>query len=115
MLKSLDRNIGRMAYTLWDKKEGGVRLDEYARLSSQQNLNAAALEKIQTHKLNQLLKHAQATSPWYRRLMHELKIDLRTPLSLGDLRHFPVTTKADIREHTDAFISEAYQPAKLKR
>lgn len=115
MLKFLDRSIGRIAYTLWDRKEGGVRLDEYARLSHQQNLSSAALVQVQTHKLNQLLKHVQASSPWYRRVMHELNIDLRTPVSLGDLRHFPVTTKADIREHTDAFISEAYQPGELKR
>src|SRR5690606_15323287 len=103
-------------YFLWQKKEGGNRRAERQRLQEQAFWSSERLKALQTHILNQLLKHAQATSPWYGRQMQQLGIDPSTQtLSLADLQRFPVTTKADIRENTDDFISSQYHKDSLNK
>lgn len=115
MMTTIDKLIGKLAYTLWDTKEGGQRLAELRRLQSQANLSNDKLEALQTQKLNQLLKHAYATSPWYQKIISQLGLDLQQGISLKDLQKFPVTTKADIRENTDAFISNHYKKEELNK
>lgn len=115
MITTIDKLIGKLAYTLWDTKEGGQRLAELRRLKSQARLPNDKLKAIQTQKLNQLLNHAYATSPWYQKIISQLGLDLQQGISLKDLQKFPITTKADIRENTDAFISNQYKKEALNK
>lgn len=108
MIKKIDTLIGKIAYTLWDAKEGGGRLAERSRLVQQEKISTEEREQLQTEKLNQLLRHAYATSPWYRKVMDDANVNPADTISIKDLQKFPITTKADIRENTDSFISKNY-------
>lgn len=114
-MNSLDTLIGKFAYTLWDTKEGGIRLEEYNALKKIQYWSDDAIKKLQTEKLNKLIKHAHKTSTWYKNVIENIGLDSEKNLQLDDLSKFPVTTKADIREHTDQFISTKYPTNVLNR
>lgn len=107
-MKLFDSLLGRLAYTAWDTKEGGIRLDECAKLKQQERWPEHKIKNLQTQKLNQLIKHAYSTSEWYKKIIDSRAIDISKPLTLADLQKFPVTTKIDIRENTHAFISRDY-------
>ena len=110
----LDKLIGKIAYTLWETKEGGNRLKEFKALKQQQYWSAAELRALQTQKLAQLLNHAHKTSRWYNPLIAQAGIDL-SKVTLADLSRLPITTKADIRAHTEAFISDSFNKDTLNK
>lgn len=114
-MKLLDRFLGKLAYVAWDTKEGGMRLEEWANLREQQYWSRDQIRELQTQKLNRLVRHAYATSAWYRKIIDDIKLDLSKPLTLADLARFPVTTKTQIRENTSAFISTQYPVENLRR
>lgn len=109
-MKLFDKLLGKLAYIAWDTKEGGVRLQELKNLKQQQYWTKDQLETLQTQKLNRLITHANKTSKWYRKVITDIGLDLSQPLTLHDLKKFPVTTKINIRENTANFISNSYDP-----
>lgn len=115
MIHNTDRLLGKLAFTLWDKKQGGHRIREYQRLQKQQYYSPAEIENLQIEKLTQLLSHAWNTSNWYRSIMEKNGILPGSKVTLADLQKFPITTKSDIRENTDQFISSAYSKHSLKK
>lgn len=115
MTNNMDTFFGKLAFSLWDKKQGGHRLQEYHRLKKQQYYSPADLDTLQTEKLTQLLSHAWDTSAWYRAIMEKNGILPGSAISLSDLQKFPITTKSDIREHSEQFISSGYTKAGLKK
>lgn len=115
MSNDTDRFLGKLAFSLWDKKQGGHRTREYQRLQKQQYYSPAEIENLQTEKLTQLLSHAWQSSSWYRNIMEKNGILPGSLVTLADLRKFPITTKSDIRENTEQFISSAYQKSALKK
>ena len=112
---SVDKLIGKIAYTLWDTKEGGQRLEEFYTLQKNVQLPPLQIEQLQTQKLNKLIQHAAKTSPWYQSIIAKNNIAISQPFTLNCLAQFPITTKADIRENTDQFISTSYAGKKLNR
>lgn len=114
MIEKTDRLIGKLIYTLWDKKEGGHRLKEYHRLQKQQYYSPADIQTLQTEKLTRLLSHTYNTSSWYRNIMESIGLRPGQHIHLADLQKFPITLKSDIRENVDQFISSAYPKATLK-
>lgn len=109
-----DQWVGKLSYYLWEMKEGGQRLREFSALKTQERWDTANIRSLQTHKLSALIKHAHATSAWYKPIINAAGIDLSN-ITLGDLQKMPVTTKADIRENTDLFISSAYAKEGLNK
>lgn len=107
-MTSLDNLIGKFAYTLWDTKEGGQRLTEFYALKRNERLTTEQLNALQTQKLTKLIKYAEKNSAWYKAVIKKIGIDTTKPIALKDLAFFPITTKTDIRENTDQFISTAY-------
>ncbi len=114
-LKFFDSILGKIAYTAWDTKEGGARLNECAKLKEQQYWSDEQINALQTAKFNSLITHAYNTSKWYKKVIDNIGISLGNPLSLDDLARFPVTTKIDIREHTQDFISSKYNPETMPK
>lgn len=110
----IDKWIGKFSYLLWELKEGGQRLREFNALKSQEAWGTTNIHSLQTQKLSALIKHAHATSAWYRPIINAARIDLSN-ISLADLQKMPVTTKADIRENTDLFISSAHPKETLNK
>lgn len=115
MLSSIDGLIGKLAYTLWDWKEGGKRLAEYKQLRRLEKQPRDKLVALQEQKLTALIQHAYATSPWYKQVMDQAGIDPQEQITLERLKAFPITTKADIRENVDSFISTAYSKDTLNK
>lgn len=109
-LKFFDRLLGRIAYTTWDTKEGHVRLSEYKALKQQERWPYKNIQALQVKKLNNLIRHAYATSQWYKKVMDDIGLDIAQAITLDDLKRFPITTKKDIRENTAHFISSQYNP-----
>jgi phenylacetate-CoA ligase len=107
-LKLLDSTLGKIAYILWDTKEGGIRLNEFAQLKQQQYWPLEKIQALQIEKLNHLVKHAYATSAWYKKVIDNIGLNINEPIKLEDLARFPITTKIDIRENTPSFISSQY-------
>jgi len=114
-LKVFDHFLGKLAYITWDTKEGGMRLEEWANLREQQYWSRDQIRDLQTQKLNKLVRHAYATSSWYRKIIDDIKLDLSKPITLADLARFPITTKTHIRENTSAFISSQYSVESLRK
>jgi phenylacetate-CoA ligase len=114
-LKLFDRFLGKLAYIAWDTKEGGIRLEEWANLREQQYWSRDRIRALQAQKFNKLVRHAYATSSWYRKIIDDIKLDLSQPITLADLARFPITTKTHIRENTSAFISSRYPVEMLRK
>ena len=114
-MKVFDHFLGKLAYITWDTKEGGMRLEEWANLREQQYWSRDQIRDLQTQKLNKLVRHAYATSSWYRKIIDDIKLDLSKPITLADLARFPITTKTHIRENTSAFISSQYSVESLRK
>lgn len=67
----------------------------------------AAIEAIQAARLRALIQHAFANVPYYRDLMRQAGVrpdDVRTR---GDLRHFPLTERATLRQLPDEMTTAA--------
>lgn len=113
MIKTIDRLVGSIAYRLWDFKEGSIRLGELKKLSKYQYCSLEQLRQLQEQRLQALITHAHNTSPWYRKVMEQIGLDANKPISIETLQQFPITTKLDIREHIDEFISNAFSTKEL--
>jgi len=107
-LKLFDRLLGKLAYIAWDTKEGGIRLQECENLKQQQYWPNDKITNLQTEKLNRLITHANKTSKWYQKIIADIGLDLSQHLTPNDLTKFPITTKIDIRENIQDFISSKY-------
>lgn len=112
-MNAIDKLIGKFAYYLWETKEGGNRLAELNQLRQQERLSHQELCQLQQEKLTRLIRHAQTTSSWYGPLIQQAGLNPEQGVTLEDLQRLPVTTKQDIREHTEAFISNAYDKSAL--
>ena len=113
-MKFLDRILGRTAYIAWDTKEGHIRLTEFNKLCAQQYWPKEKLESLQQKRFSLLIAHAGNTSPWYKQIISNLGLDLNN-ITLQDLQKFPVTTKKDIRDNTQDFISTAYTASAMPK
>lgn len=107
-MKLFDRLLGKLAYIAWDTKEGGIRLQECENLKQQQYWPNDKITNLQTEKLNRLITHANKTSKWYQKIIADIGLDLSQHLTPNDLTKFPITTKIDIRENIQDFISSKY-------
>src|SRR4051812_1433913 len=103
-MKTIDKLIGKIAYLLWDIKEGGQRLDEFYILKKLDRLTPEVIKKLQAEKLDKLIKHANKSSEWYQNIIAKIGLDTKQTISLKDLARFPITTKTDIRDNTEKFI-----------
>jgi phenylacetate-CoA ligase len=114
-LKIFDRILGHAAYTAWDFKEGYVRLGEFKNLAEQQYWNQEKIAHLQNEKLDKLIKHAAATSPWYREVFQRIGLNPNKNITRADLLQIPVTTKLQIRENTEKFISTVHDAKNLPK
>ncbi len=72
------------------------------------NLHKANLSEIKSIQWLQLLKqlrYLELNSPYYRKIFEKGTIDLREIKSYFDFRKLPVTTKEDLQQYNEEFIS----------
>lgn len=63
------------------------------------------IETFQSEKLKELLSYLALNSPFYKDLFYKHQIDISTIHTLDDLIKLPTTSKQDIQERNDDFIS----------
>ncbi len=62
------------------------------------------IKHMQEQKLQQLLLYVQETSPFYKKILRENKIDVSSIKTLEDLSILPFTTKEDLQTNNDDFL-----------
>ncbi len=103
-----DWMVGRLFEPVWDFYEGSVRLRTYRQLMRNQFDAPEALEARRQKRLNALVRHAAATSPFHRRRLEAAGIDPTRVRSISNLRDLPLLTKVDIRGHLEGILSATH-------
>jgi phenylacetate-CoA ligase len=83
-----------------------------AELEASQWVQPIALRQLQETKLNQLVDFAAEHVPYYRERIDRSRHPKR--LSLADLRHFPLLTKDDLRQHRSALVPTGFRRTSVK-
>ena len=110
MIESLSRHI---FHPLWDIKDKSNKLKYVKNLENTQWLSADKLKEQQWAKLKDTIQYAYNHSPYYSQLFQRIGLtpeDIKTP---ADYLKIPVTTKLDIRNNTEQFISNEYDKSGL--
>ena len=89
-------------------------LMRYPRLAREQWLPAETIGHRRWQRLQIMLEHAFANSPFYRRRFHELGITPADIRSADDFARIPVTTREDLRDPED-LIASGFERARLRR
>jgi len=110
MMETLSRNI---FYPLWDLKDRSQRLKEWQALEEQQWWPTARLRMLQWERLQKLLAYAAEHSPFYRDIFDKHAITPAVIQSEDDLLSIPITTKSDIRNNLERFISDQFDRDEL--
>ena len=71
------------------------------------------MQKWQISKIRDLLKHANKTVPYYRKLFKDIGYEPNNFNNLKDLKSIPFITKEIIKNNYDDLISEKYKNADL--
>lgn len=109
MLNALSKYL---FYPLWDFKDKSDRLREWRRLEQRQWWTREQIEADQHDRLLSMVRYAANKSPYYRDLFRENGIQVRD-LSIDHIKQIPITTKHDIRNNLDRFISEDFDKKQL--
>ncbi|KPJ66651.1 MAG: hypothetical protein AMJ43_07420 [Coxiella sp. DG_40] len=77
-------------------------------LKKTQWLNREQLEQIQLELLRKLVRHCYDTVPFYRRIMDERAITVKSIQTLDDIKQFPILDKKQVLAAGDTIVSEKY-------
>lgn len=95
----------------WPISEWLCGRDTWSRLRSlrrTQSLDRSDMRDLQTIKLQRLLKYAADHCPFYRNRLLAAGFNVNDlNLKLSDLRHLPILTRDEIREHAQEMLSTA--------
>jgi phenylacetate-CoA ligase len=111
MLDALNRYVFQ-PFVAW--KRGSRHLQYLRELERLQFDSPETVRDRQLARLRAQLTHAYATVPFYRRAWDAAGVHPSDVKALGDLRHFPVLTKADIRTRGHELVSNTYEASKLR-
>ena len=100
---------GRVFEPAWDLYERSARLQTFRRLARSQFDTPTALAARRQERLNTVIRHAAAVSPFYRRRLKAAGIDPAGVRTILDLRHLPLLTKADVREHLEEILATTHR------
>lgn len=111
MLDTLNRHV---VLPLIARKRGSRHLEYLKFLEQTQYDSPELIRARQLSMLKAMLDHAYQTVPYYRQLWTKAGVNPGDVRSLDDLKFFPVVSKTEIRKHNREFLSEKYDPAKLR-
>ncbi len=77
-----------------------------AAVCSRESWSPQQVRAFQSERLQQVVQHAAATVPYYRKVFAELGIAPEEIREVGDLRRLPLLDKGIVQQHHDAFVSE---------
>lgn len=110
MMKTLSKHI---FYPLWDVKDKSQRLQEWKSLEQQQWWSRERLDRLQWERLAKLLEYAGQHSAFYRKRFQEQGIDPAKVSWRTDFQKILVTTKQDLRNNLNTFISDEFERSQL--
>jgi phenylacetate-coenzyme A ligase PaaK-like adenylate-forming protein len=90
-------------------------LVRYPRMAREQWLPAETIRRLQWQRLQVMLRHAFANSPFYRRRFRELGITPEDIRSADDFARIPVTTREDLRQAEDLVARASTERASRHR
>lgn len=102
-------------YPLWDIKDRSGRLRELARLEKQQWWPREKLEKLQWERLEHLLSYAAENSLFYRQILQNIGVASTAGMMIEQFRQIPITTKREIRNNLEDFVSRQFDKENLIR
>ena len=105
--------VRNVFHPLWDRYEGSVRLRNLRALRRSQFDSPDAIHARQGQELAVMVRHAAATSPFYRERFASAGIDPLQVGAIGDLAALPLLTKTDIRSRTDEILSDEFRKEDL--
>jgi phenylacetate-CoA ligase len=111
----LDFACRGLIYPLWARHEDPRAAARRRELHRRQFDPPAVVRARQQTALRRVLTHAAATVPYYRDLFARLRLRPEDVTTIEDLSTLPLLTKADIRAHGRALLSERYRGAALTR
>lgn len=111
MLDLLNRHL---MHPLMAWREGSKHLKHLRTLERTQFDPPDVIRARQLAALKAQLQHAWDTVPYYRAAWTKAGVHPSDVGELSDLAAFPILTKADIRRHTRALVSSAYDIAKCR-
>ena len=97
-----------MFYPAQEALRGRDSLRYWRVLEESQWWEIEQLRTLQEHKLAELTAHAGKHTPFYARRFRESGISHTGLRSLDDLRHLPLLTKDDIRNHREEMIAATH-------
>jgi len=101
--------------TLLERERYGGRFAEYRDfLAKTEYLSRADLEAYQDERLREVVTHAYATVPYYRRRFDELKLKPADIRRREDLPKIPLLTRDDIKGHFDDLRSREVSRRSLR-
>jgi phenylacetate-CoA ligase len=98
---------------LWARWEGSSYLEHYRQLLRTQYDDPETIRDRQWATLKAVLRHAYDTVPFYRQRFDESAIHPDEVRDFDDYQRVPVLTKADIRGHGPALLSDRFSPKAL--
>lgn len=101
MIDAYTRLVSRVLFPLHEWAKGHATVRAWKMLEQTQWWDRARIEQLQLTRLQQLLRHAGETVPYYRKLFADRGFDVRDVASLSDLSALPLLAKADIRDNLE--------------
>jgi phenylacetate-CoA ligase len=98
---------------LWARWERSPYLRHYRRLVRSQYDTPEVIRDRQWATVQAMLRHAYDAVPFYRRRFDEAGLHPDRVRDFDDYQRVPILTKADIRAHKDALLSDQYPPQTL--
>lgn len=101
--------LSRMVfYPLWDVWDKSLKLRHMHELEARQYDSLDTIKLRQWAALKKTLEYAWAHSPYYRRQFDQAGMTPADIKTYDDYLKFPITTKQNIRDNADAFISDEF-------
>ncbi len=113
MIRVPDRLVADLFEPLWDRYEGSCRLQTVERLQRSQWWDPDRLEELRRSRLQELVRHAAKTSPFYAERFAAAGIDPSGVRAIEDLAGLPLLTKDDVRKHLPRILSTEYDRGRL--
>jgi phenylacetate-CoA ligase len=94
---------------LWARWEGSSYLLDYRTLKETQYDPPEVVRSHQWQAIAKLVRHAHATSPFWRKRLDRAGVRPERLRGFDDLRAIPVLTKHELRTHAGAMLSKQFQ------
>ena len=103
----LQAGVGGAVLRLSSALRGSNTLRRLAEIRAEPYVSAEEASRRQLDRTRELLRHCEATVPFYRERFRSAGIRADDVRSWQDFAAIPVLTKQDVRDHVEALVSEA--------